>query len=156
MTINDANGIIYVSITGLGFGNAEQMRKNAQHKGAHGTDFNADIDERLASEIWKVEKYDRPRIKYPDGGSREVQLGTLLYLNALLNWIVYGTGYDDITTIDEKNEIFSLERRVFSAMKSDSFKDFAAQYDYKITSAIMDEYNRVTYIENIAKNNDYN
>jgi hypothetical protein len=85
MTIDDVNGIVYVSITGLGFGNAEQMRKNAQHEGAHGTDFNVDIDERLASEIGKVEKYERPRIKYPDGGSREVQLGTLLYLNALLN-----------------------------------------------------------------------
>ena len=51
VSINDEDGKMYVNINGNGFGNAEEMRKNTQHDGGHGTYQDRDTDERAADRL---------------------------------------------------------------------------------------------------------
>ena len=51
VSINDEDGKMYVNINGNGFGNAEEMRKNTQHDGGHGTYKEGTIDERAADRL---------------------------------------------------------------------------------------------------------
>ena len=48
------NGIVYINVNGHGAGNAEEMRKNMQHDGSHGTYVNKDVDEDSAKKVGQI------------------------------------------------------------------------------------------------------
>ena len=54
MGVDDKNGIVYINVNGHGAGNAEEMRKNMQHDGSHGTYVNKDVDEDSAKKVGQI------------------------------------------------------------------------------------------------------
>jgi filamentous hemagglutinin len=55
MGVDDKNGIVYINVNGYGAGNAEEMRKNMQHDGSHGTYVNKNVDEDSAKRIGQTD-----------------------------------------------------------------------------------------------------
>ena len=68
MSIDDKNGILYVNVNGDGFGNPEEMRKNAQHEGGHGTYKDREIDETAAEKLGNKDKVLIPSNAVIDAG----------------------------------------------------------------------------------------
>ena len=60
VSIDDEHGVMYVNIAGYGFGNPEEMRKNVQHDGGHGTYHDRGIDETAADRLGNKDKVLTP------------------------------------------------------------------------------------------------
>ena len=102
VSIDDKNGVMYVNIAGDGFGNPEEMRKNVQHEGGHGTYKDRETDETSASRLGSIEE-ERTQSKALIDASTIEQLkdGTEAYNKAIENGDVQNLFLDKI--YDKKN-----------------------------------------------------
>ena len=80
MSINDEDGKMYINTNGAGFGNAEEIRKNAQHEGGHGTYKDEDTDKRATERLGNKDKELTPANTIIDPSMKaELQAGLDAY-----------------------------------------------------------------------------